>query len=137
MINAEDTAARIGGIVDNDCRSLVIDERLHVAQVHLPVLVRQEVVLPRLNTCNLEDRYLTEKNANPWSCGFLRGCSDWRRRPVLQIRITLMKIRIRQDADQQGKCRIRIRIKMKSRIRISIKVTSQVRGLDSDEDPNH
>jgi hypothetical protein len=55
VINAEDTAAGIGGIVDNDCRSLVIDEGLHVAQVHLPVLVRQEVVLPRLNTCNLAD----------------------------------------------------------------------------------
>ncbi len=36
---------------------------------------------------------------NPqWS----HGGSPWRRRPVLQIRIILMKIRIRQDANQQG-----------------------------------
>ncbi len=35
---------------------------------------------------------------SPWS----PGGSPWRRRPVLQIRIILMKIRICQDADQQG-----------------------------------
>lgn len=40
MRNAEHAPTRIGGIVDDDCCSLVINQRLHVVEVHLPVLVR-------------------------------------------------------------------------------------------------
>ena len=42
--------AGVGGGVDNDGSGVLINEGLHVEQVHLPVLLRQQVVLPGLNT---------------------------------------------------------------------------------------
>ena len=46
----EDRAARVGGRVDDDGGSVVVDEGLHVAKVDHPVVVGEKVVLPGLNS---------------------------------------------------------------------------------------
>ena len=46
----EDGAAGVGGGVDDDGGRVVVDQGLHVPEVDHPVLVRQEVVLPRLDS---------------------------------------------------------------------------------------
>ena len=46
----EDRAARVGGRVDDASGSVVVDERLHVAEVDHPVVVGEKVVLPGLNS---------------------------------------------------------------------------------------
>ena len=46
----EDGAAGVGGGVDDDGGRVVVDQGLHVPEVDHPVLVGQEVVLPRLDS---------------------------------------------------------------------------------------
>ena len=46
----EDRAARVGGRVDDASGSVVVDERLHVAEVDHPIVVGEKVVLPGLNS---------------------------------------------------------------------------------------
>ena len=46
----EDGTAWVGGGVDDDGGRVVVDQGLHVPEVDHPVLVGQEVVLPRLDS---------------------------------------------------------------------------------------
>ena len=72
VLDAEHRATGVAGRVDDDGGSVLIDHRLHMVEVGLPVLVGQEVVLPGLDLLAGGERHV-EREAGPGHQDVLPG----------------------------------------------------------------